>query len=87
MGRKAGVKNRTTNDGLRSGGVCKRGRLPGLTWDGSPHVDTVVAQAGGFGLSLCPGRGVHFGDTTGSIVPPIYTSSTFARDPDKYEPR
>lgn len=54
---------------------------------GTPRLDTILAQAGGFGLGLCPGTGVNHGDTTGSIIPPIYPSTTYSRDTETYQPR
>ena len=53
----------------------------------APRVDTVIAQAGGVALGICPGRGANHGDTTGSVIPPIYPSTTYARDPETYLPR
>ena len=53
----------------------------------APKVDTILAQAGGVALGICPGRGANHGDTTGSIIPPIYPSTTYARDPETYLPR
>jgi hypothetical protein len=31
---------------------------------GGIGLDTIIAQAGGIGLGLCPGRGANHGDTT-----------------------
>ena len=31
----------------------------------APRVNTVIAQAGGVALGICPGRGANHGDTTG----------------------
>ena len=53
----------------------------------APRVNTVIAQAGGVALGICPGRGANHGDTTGSVIPPIYPSTTYARDPETYLPR
>jgi hypothetical protein len=33
------------------------------------------------------GHGVNHGDTTGSVIPPIYPSTTYSRNADTYEPR
>lgn len=66
----------------RAGAKTKPSRDAGIL-----RLDTILAQAGGFGLGLCPGTGVNHGDTTGSIIPPIYPSTTYSRDTETYQPR
>ena len=39
----------------------------------APRVNTVIAQAGGVALGICPGQGANHGDTTGSVIPPAAT--------------
>ena len=83
MGRRAGSKN--VNSGLDRG--FGAGRAKKSYEDGNPRLDTIIAQAGGIGLGLCPGQGANHGDTTGSIIPPIYPSTTYSRDIDTYQTR
>lgn len=48
-----------------------------------PGVDTLIAQAGGVALGLHPSRdGANHGDATGSVIPPIFPSTTYARRVD-----
>ena len=76
------VQNSTVNVGIRNT------TSPGPSASGhqkSHHsVDTVLAQAGGVGhrsLNSHTNPNVGFlGDTTGSIIPPIFPSTTYARD-------
>lgn len=49
----------------------------------SPGVDTLIAQAGGVALGMHPSRdGANHGDATGSVIPPIFPSTTYARRVD-----
>ena len=49
----------------------------------SPGVDTLIAQAGGVALGIHPSRdGANHGDATGSVIPPIFPSTTYARRVD-----
>ena len=46
-------------------------------------VDTLIAQAGGVALGMHPSRdGANHGDATGSVIPPIFPSTTYARRVD-----
>ena len=50
-------------------------------------VDTILAQAGGDALGLPHAASTLLGDATGSLVPPIFPSTTYARDAETYAPR
>lgn len=54
-----------------------------MSTSSSPGVDTLIAQAGGVALGMHPSRdGANHGDATGSVIPPIFPSTTYARRVD-----